>query len=172
MIKTFDCNSCGGHHPRLISRNCKADKSEETTTGMDTNAQILQELRILSARMTGMQTKVSTIDGRRSSASETKRHIDDPHSELILPTLYTTRGSRSIQEQVNATVKELKAASDKGKCKSQRGENETGFFVKNEIPWPQNSIFRRISKTRVSYDNLSISHWVLGFASIIKDKKI
>ena len=46
------------------------------------------------------------------------------------------------------------------------------FFVKNEIPWPQNSIFRRISKTRVSYENLSISHWVLGFASIIKDEKI
>ena len=130
MMKTFDCNSCGGHHPRLISRNCKADKSEETTTGMNTNAQILQELRILSARMTGMQAKVSTIDGRRSLArsAATKRDIDDPHSELILPTLYTTRGSRSIQEQVNATVKELKAASDKGKCKSQRGENETGFF--------------------------------------------
>ena len=60
--------------------------------------------------------------------------------------------------------------SQKGKCKSQHGGSET-VFVKKEIPWPQNYILGGSTKSRVSYDNLSISQWVSGFASIIRDKK-
>ena len=60
--------------------------------------------------------------------------------------------------------------TEKGKCKSQRGDNETGF-VKQEVPWPQNVILGDINKSRVSCDCLSISQWVSGFATIIHDKK-
>ena len=61
--------------------------------------------------------------------------------------------------------------SQKGKCKSQCGGSET-VFVKKEIPWPQNYILGGNLKSRVSYDNLSISQWVSGFATIIRDEKI
>ena len=45
MGKTFDCNKCGGHHIRPINRNCKNTKDNEQS--MDTNAQILHELKSL-----------------------------------------------------------------------------------------------------------------------------
>ena len=44
-------------------------------------------------------------------------------------------------------------------------------FVKCAVPWPQNVILGGSNKSRVSYDSLSISQWVSGFATIIRDEK-
>ena len=90
--------------------------------------------------------------------------------DLILPTLSTLRQSRSIQEQVDTQIKELQAVDkEKGKFKSQRGGSET-IWVKNEIAWPHNFVLSGSSKARVTYDSLSLSQWVSGFATIIKDE--
>ena len=43
--------------------------------------------------------------------------------------------------------------------------------MKKEVPWPQNYILGGTTKSRVNYDSLSISQWVSGFATIIKDEK-
>ena len=58
---------------------------------------------------------------------------------------------------------------EKGKFKSHRGGSET-IWVKNEIAWPHNFVLSGSSKTRVTYDSLSLSQWVSGFATIIKDE--
>ena len=42
MVKSYDYVRCGGHHPRLINRNCKEEQASEPEQDMDTNAMILK----------------------------------------------------------------------------------------------------------------------------------
>ena len=128
---------------------------------MDTNLQILHELKNLSSRMSQIKDKVQEIDDKRSPARSTatvssRRRGDDLEDELILPSMANLQSSQRIQSEVDARIKELQQISDKGKYKSQRGGSET-VFVKQEVPWPQNVILGCSNKSRVSYDNLSIS---------------
>ena len=100
MVKTFDCNNCGGHHPRPINRNCTVCKDYQDSA-MDVNAQILQELKSLNARMTTMENKVHSLDDQRSpavssSSTASKQASDDQEEELILPTINSLRSSRRI----------------------------------------------------------------------------
>ena len=49
MVKQYDCTKCGGFHPRPINRNCQANKGNNADKDTDTNSQILNELKLLSA---------------------------------------------------------------------------------------------------------------------------
>ena len=118
--------------------------------------------------MHSLDQQSSPARSLRSSSS--KETADEQDEELILPTISSLQSSSRSQDQVEDRIKELQMISQKGKCKSQRGGSET-VFVKKEIPWPQNYILGGSTKSRVSYDNLSISQWVSGFASIIRDEK-
>ena len=51
MVKSFDFSNCGGFHPRPMNRNCKEPKVDKAAHSMDTNSQILHELKNLSSRM-------------------------------------------------------------------------------------------------------------------------
>ena len=95
---------------------------------------------------------------------------EDLEDDLVLPSMANLQASNRIQSEVDARIKELQQISDKGKCKSQGGGSET-VFVKHEVPGPQNVILGGSNKSRVSYDSLSISQWVSGFATIICDEK-
>ena len=122
MVKTFDCKNTG---------------ENQTSADMDINSQILQELKSLGARMNDMEAKVNKLDVAPSPAKTraSSKDSDVSDEELILPTLDTLKKSRSIQEQVDARVKELQSIPEKGKLKSQRGGVET-VFVKNQVLWP------------------------------------
>ena len=72
MVKKFDCNSCGCHHPRPINRNCNVSKDNQDVS-VDVNAQILQELKSLNAKMTTMESKVHSLDEQRSPARSSRR---------------------------------------------------------------------------------------------------
>ena len=189
MVRTFDCTKCGGHHARPINRNCKNIEKDQH---MDTNTQILNELKNLSGRMLQMESRMDNISSKTSaparSLSRSKTGDESPartpeartqvrhdsasslEDDLVLPTLAMIRQSRSIQEQVDTRIKELQAVNkDKGKFKSQRGGSET-IWVKNEIAWPHNFVLSGNMKNRVTYDSLSLSQWVSGFATIIEDE--
>ena len=189
MVKTFDCIKCGGHHARPINRNCKSTEKEQPR---DTNSQILNELKNLSGRMLQMESRMDTLSSRTSSPASSRPRseagdesparltevrtqvLHDSASsleeDLVLPTLATIRQSRSIQDQVDTRLKELQAVNkDKGKFKSQRGGSET-IWVKNDIAWPHNFVLSSNTKNRVTYDSLSLSQWVSGFSTIIRDE--
>ena len=180
MVKTFDCIKCGGHHVRPINRNCKNMDSDQS---VDTNTQILKELKSLSGRMSQMEDKMETLSAISSSPSRTpsrgeisrespasgrspvsvsesrsapsKGSVDSMDDDLVLPTLATLRQSRSIQDQVDTRIRELQAVDkEKGKYKSQRGGSET-IWVKHEIA--HNFVLSGNSKNRASYDSLSLS---------------
>ena len=57
-----------------------------------------------------------------------------------------------------------------GKFKSQRGGSNDTVWCKREVPWPHNFILSGSSKSRTSYDSLSMSQWVSGFSSIIREE--
>ena len=181
MVKTFDCAKCRGNHARPIDRNCKELKSATMEPEGDTNSLILKELKNLTSRMTQMEDKVQSLEVSRSpsvstssrspaSSISSRRHQEDQEEDLILLSLNSLRTSKDIQDQVDARIRDLQAAPEKGKLKSQRGGSET-VFVKKEVPWPQNFILGGSTRARFNYDSLSISQWVSGFATIVKDEK-
>ena len=66
MVKSFGCMKCGEFHPRPINRNCKEPKVTKQTVNMDTNSQILHELKTLSSRMSQIEEKIHEIDEKKS----------------------------------------------------------------------------------------------------------
>ena len=149
MVKSFDCVKCGGFHPRPINRNCKEQKAKEVP--VDTNTQILHELKNLSSRMATIEDRVQEWDDRRSPAKSTATgstagRTDDLEEDLVLPSITNWQGSSRMQAEVDSRIKELQKITEKGKCKSQRGGNET-VFVKQEVPWPQNVILGSSTKS-------------------------
>ena len=58
--------------------------------------------------------------------------------------------------------------NEKGMFKTQRGGTEQ-ISIKYQVPWPQNFVLAGTSKTRVSYDSLSIFQWVAGICTIMRE---
>ena len=54
----------------------------------------------------------------------------------------------------------------RGKFRSQRGWPKDNYWCKKEIPWPQNYILSGTSKSRTTYNSLTM--WVSGFSAIIR----
>ena len=127
---------------------------KDKDTPVDTNSQILQELKNPSGRMTQMEDKMEALGSTISSPARSKTSImspqrspavsqrspamRSPEQDLLVPTLSTLRQSRALQEQVDTRIRELQGL-DKGKFKSQRGGCET-VWVKKEVAWPHNHV--------------------------------
>ena len=64
-------------------------------------------------------------------------------------------------------MQELQSINMQGKFKSQSGgDTNDNVWCKREVPWPHNLILSGSSKSRTSYDSLSMSQWALGFSAI------
>ena len=116
-----------------------------------------------------LESSASTVSSPNSSSRRSTADSVEHEDDMIIPSMEHIRSSTTIQRQVDARLRELTQDSEKGKFKSKRGGADT-VWVKNDIQWPQNHILGGSSKTRVSYDSLSISQWVAGFASIVRDE--
>ena len=181
--KQFDCNNCGGIHERPINSKCKMNNTLDKNNDQDlvlkdsndTNALILNELKNLSSRMTAMESKVdgASYSPHRSHTSTRHTTAEDnsDDDDLVFPTVPALKQSKSMQQQVDERIRQLVKINEQGKFRSQRGGVEN-VWVKREVPWPQNYILGGSNKTRISYDSLSMSHWVSGFSQIIREEKI
>ena len=187
--KVFECNACDETHERPINSKCKhviqvnntdgevSDVSTVQSDQMDINKQILDQLKLLNGRIEKVEQKVEVQDNRpflspKSVHSEASSlpSTQQKDSELLLPSLNSLKQSKQIQQQVDARLQELHTISQQGKFKSQRGGGEI-VWCKKEIPWPQNSILSGSTKSRVSYDNLTMAQWVSGFSTIIREEQ-
>ena len=153
-----------------------SDTSDNET--QDTNKLILQELKSLSGRMAAVEEKVNKQEpissakySPASSVASQQPEEDDNNDDidLILPSIQSLKQSRSMQQQVDARIQQLQQLNEQGKFKSKRGGGET-IWVKREVPWPQNFVLGGTTKNRLTYDALSMSQWVSGFAQIIRDE--
>ena len=85
------------------------------------------------------------------------------------------KSSKDIQQQVDSRLRELEECSfvqgnQKQKLKSKRGGN-VDCIVSKKVAWPHDSILGGTTKQRLSYDQLTWSQWVQGFARNILDEK-
>ena len=126
--------------------------------------------------MAAMEWKVdgSVLSPSSSQASSSKstpaaEDSEEDDDELILPSIKSLQQSKHMQSQVDHRIKQLKDLNEQGKFKSQRGGKDT-VWVKKEVPWPHNFILGGSNKTRVTYDALSMSQWVLGFVQIVREE--
>ena len=76
--------------------------------------------------------------------------------------------SHALQQKVDQRIRDLDHSShlsgtdSKAKHKSKRDGN-VEVSVKRKVSWPHEPILGGVSRQRVSYDQLSLTHWVQGF---------
>ena len=185
--KVFQCKACGDQHERPINSKCQYVKEGDTSDmdndisssndQMDINKQILAELKQLSGRMSKVEEKVDNQDKGQYNSPKSVKSVastastrSQDNAELVLPSLNSLKSSRHLQSQVDQRLQELQAINMQGKFKSQRGGSSETVYCKKEVPWPHNFILSGSSKSRISYDNLSMSQWVSGFGAIIREE--
>ena len=88
-----------------------------------------------------------------------------------MPSLFELGQDLLIQDRVQQRIQELNQLVNTGdsKIKSQRGGVDV--FVKHRVKWPHEYVLSCSSKERVSYDQLSVVQWVVGFCCTIKEEK-
>ena len=86
------------------------------------------------------------------------------------------RSSEIIQRKVDARLRELEVINETSgmhlstKLKSKRG-GPVDVYVKHKITWPHEAILGGANRSRVTYDQLTLSQWVQGFCRNILDEK-
>ena len=84
--------------------------------------------------MSDIESKVQVIDSRsptRSIGTSVTRPEQPMDEDMVMPSISKLQTLSHIQEQVDAQIKELQTAAEKGKCKSQRGGSQTVFVIKS-----------------------------------------
>ena len=96
-----------------------------------------------------------------SASSQSSSESSD--EEQCIPTLNKIRKSEKIQRQVDKRIRELEKQSEiagtLGKIKSKRG-GAVEVLVKYKVAWPHEAILGGTTRSRVSYDQLTMSQWV------------
>ena len=113
----------------------------------------------------------SSSDDDSSSSSSSQ-----DESVVNVPNLKSLRTSMKIQKQVDARIRDLEKAHDnpgiekQEKIKSKRGGN-VEVLVQNKVAWPHEAILGGASRSRLSYDQLTMAQWVMGFCRNVIDEK-
>ena len=109
------------------------------------------------------------------TVSHTSESDSSPDSDCNVPSLSALKSSSSIQHQIDERLRELEVLPEdtgvgfKGKLKSKRG-GPVDVLVKHKIAWPHEAILGGVNRTRVTYDQLTLSQWVQGFCKNILDE--
>ena len=97
-------------------------------------------------------------------------------SDSSIPDLHVLRNSEIIQRKVDARLRELEVINETSgmhlstKLKSKRG-GPVDVYVKHKVAWPHEAILGGTNRSRVTYDQLTLSQWVQGFCKNILDEK-
>ena len=90
--------------------------------------------------------------------------------------LNSLRTSTKIQKQVDARIRDLEKTHDNAgtqkseKIKSKRG-GSVEVLVQIKVAWLHEAILGGASNSRLSYDQLTMVQWVMGFCRNIMDEK-
>ena len=86
--------------------------------------------------------------------------------------MHTLRHDKSVQDQVEARIRQLSNNDVKGadpKYKSQRG-GAMDIFIKERVKWPHEFVLAGNTKDRITYNQLNITQWMSGFCRILRDE--
>ena len=87
-----------------------------------------------------------------------------------LPKLHTSRHDRSVQDQVEARIRQLSDNDSKGtdlKYKSQWG-GSMDIFVNERVKRLHEFVLAGNTKDRITYNQLNITQWMSGFCRILR----
>ena len=153
--------------------------------------QILLQLQKLGEKMDSMDRRVQRTEAALGQGSQqasqtvntscnppiqnNESHGIDTEDtvESVVPSLGYLRNNTSIQAEVDKRLAELAQINEsatRGRLKSQRG-GPGEVPVKKVVDWPQHFILTGNSKSRPSYDDLTITQWVSGFVHCIQEEK-
>ena len=109
---------------------------------------------------------------RGTASSSLNKSFTEGDSAKNLPELHTMRHDRSIQDQVEARIRQLSNTDVKGtdpKYKSQWG-GSMDIFVKERDKWPHEFVLAGSTKDRIRYNQLNMTQWMSGFCRILRDE--
>ena len=152
------------------------------------NTQILEQLQKIGKRLdkienveckkTSDKTKIKGLKGVAKSKKLLSTKSDSKSDSKVevqaaeLPTIDSLKEDAMIQSKVEQRLLELSELAKTGttqKLKSQRG-GQVEVIVKNRVKWPHEYVLSGLNKERVSYDQLSVTQWVAGFARTMRDE--
>ena len=145
-----------------------------------TSQQTVRET-VISPQAGKLSTDSVIVSSRKSNRSKrfkppsisSSSSSDD--SDIEIPSLERLR-SHALQKKVDRRIRNFDQSShlsgndSKLKHKSKRGGN-VEVSVKKKVSWPHEPILGRVSRQRVTYDQLSLTHWVQGFCKNILEQK-
>ena len=144
------------------------------------NERILSQLDAIGKRLTAIEQssasaarpKAKKVIVRGTASSGLNGSFTEGDSAKKLPELHTLRHDRSIQDQVEARIRQLSNTDVKGtdpKHKSQRG-GSMDIFVKERVKWPHEFVLAGSTTDRITYNQLNITQWMSGFCRILRDE--
>ena len=151
--------------------------------------QILEQLQCVNQRLDVVEGRIETrthhpksqhsgFNTRKLSSPlhrTVKNVLSDTESseDESIPSLRCMRKSEKMQRDIDTRIRELERQSEATgtgtKIKSKRGGN-IDVLVKNKVAWPHEAILGGVNRTRLSYDQLSMSQWVQGFCKNMLDE--
>ena len=143
------------------------------------NDRILAQLDAIGKRLTVIEEssasaarpKAKKVTVTRGTASSSlSGSFTEGDSVKKLPELHTLRHDLSVQDQVEARIRQLSNTDVKGtdpKYKLQRG-GTMDVFVKERVKWPH--VLAGSTKDRITYNQLNITQWMSGFCRILRDE--
>ena len=175
----------------VISSTSKALQTASTQGAPDDiQKQILEQLQRVNQRLddvedrmdTGTQYSQGKLGGSKGKklSSTSHRHVKgnilsdtESSDDDSIPNLSCIRKSTAIQRQIDSRIRQLELQSEAtgtgAKIKSKRGGN-IDVIVKNRVAWPHEAILGDANRTRLTYDQLSMSQWVQGFCKNVLDE--
>ena len=144
------------------------------------NERILSQLDAIGKRLTAIEQssasaarpKAKKVAVRGTASSSLNGSFFEGDLVKKLPDLHTLRHDRSVQDQVEARIRQLSNNDVKGtdpKYKSQRG-GAMDIFVKARVKWPHEFVLAGSTKDRITYNQLNVTQWMSGFCRILRDK--
>ena len=108
-------------------------------------------------------------------SERTHTNATDTHtvlSTVSLPTLDHLKANDSIQKALAerlSAIQHLNLTGMSQKIKSQCGGVEV--FVKKKVKWPHEYVLASSNKERVTYDQLTMGQWMVGFCRAMREEK-
>ena len=147
------------------------------------NQRILSQLDAIGKRLSVIESSASvasskvknsdSVCGSTTASSSLPRSSQEDTMHAKLPSLHSIRHNKLIQEQVEERIRKLSNSDKKGtdpRIKSQRG-GSVDIYVKEKVKWPHEYVHAGSTKDRVTYNQLNITQFMVGFFRIMREKK-
>ena len=132
-----------------------------------------KRLSVIESSASGATSKVkNSVCGSTTASSSLPSSSHEGNMHAKIPDLHTIRNDKLIQEQVEEHIRQLSSSDKKGtdpRIKSQCG-GSVDIYVKEKVKWPLEYVLVGSNKDRVTYNQLNITQFMVGFCRIMREE--